>query len=80
MQIDAIKARIELCFKEGATIHMNVSLNHPKLNLRGVPVKIVSVFSHIFMIEEIDTKKRFSIQYADILIGRIEVLEFNGMI
>ena len=77
MNIELIKAKIKLLYEKNPIIHVNVSLNHPKIQLRGVAVQIEEIYPHVFRILEIDSGKRFTLQYTDILIGRIEVLELG---
>ncbi len=79
MTTEIIKAKINKLFEKGDIIHMNVSLNHPKVLLTGVPVKIKEVYAHLFRIKEVETGKYFTIQYTDILIDRVQVLEFENI-
>lgn len=79
MKAEIIKAKISKLFEKGEVVHMNVSLNHPKVHLSGVPVRIKEVYAHLFRIEEVETGKHFTIQYTDILINRVQVLEFENI-
>ncbi len=58
-------------------IHINVNLPKPKLNLKNEPVKITGIYAHIFQIEEYSTgvPVKYTLQYSDILIKRIEIIE-----
>ncbi len=60
-------------------VHINVSLSKPRLNLKNEPVKITGIYAHIFQIEEYSSGApiRYTLQYADVLIKRIEIIELN---
>lgn len=77
VQLNQIRQHIQQLFQSNPNIRVNVSLKKPKLNLCDVPVKIVGVYPHIFQIEEetSDGRKRYTLQYTDVLLHNIEILE-----
>ncbi len=72
-----LREKIKKLSLTNPNVHINVSLLKPKLNLKNEPVKIMGVYAHIFQIEEYSTgvPVRYTLQYADIIIKRIEILE-----
>lgn len=77
---ELIKKEIERLYNTDQNIHMNINFSHPKLKLKGVEGKLVGVYSNIFCVEEYDGKrtKIHSLQYADILLGHVEIVEMFG--
>lgn len=77
--VQKIKQRIERRFQTNPKIRINVALTHPKLQLDNVEVTITGVFSHIFQIEENDSgqPRRHALQYSDILLHHIELLDLE---
>ncbi len=76
--IESIKAAIKKLYETGAMVHITVSINRPKISKQGIPAKIVGVYPHIFQIEECSgEKRRYSLQYTDMLIGQIKIAELS---
>lgn len=78
-ELNRIRQRISERFQKNPDITVNVALKRPTLNLGGVPVKIVGVYPHIFQVEEVTAageKKRHTLQYTDVLLHHIEILDF----
>ena len=75
--LDMIKNRIQKLYKTNPQIHINVSMNSPKISLHNEPVIIKGVYPHIFQIEEKSTgiPKYHTLHYADILTRHIEIAE-----
>ena len=79
--ITLIRERIRSLANADYEIHLNVSLTHPKVDLHNVKAKIIGVYPHLFQIQESDEKgKKHTLQYADILMRRIEIIELNKKI
>lgn len=77
--IETIRKDIQKLYDTGAQIHMNVTMTHPKITVRNAPATIKGVYPNIFQIEENENGyiRRHSLQYNDILIGRVEILELQ---
>lgn len=75
--IEAIKAKIQNLYETNPQININVTLSRPKINLKNEPVTIKGVYPHIFRIEENSSGRPIihTLQYSDILIGYIEILD-----
>ncbi len=60
-------------------VHICVSLAKPHVEMRGVKVKLVGMYRHIFQIEaQRDGKlERISLQYGDLVAGIVQIEEFN---
>lgn len=60
-------------------IRINASLSEPKLHWSNVEVTITGVYAHIFRIEKMESgqKKRYTLQYADVLLHHIELLDLH---
>lgn len=79
--LNSIRESIEALFKTDPNIHINVAVKSPKCVLQNAKAVIKEVYPHIFIIEEADSDKktkRHTLQYSDILIGQIEILEMNN--
>lgn len=75
--VQKIRLQIKRRFESNPKMRINVALSQPKLHLNNVEVTITGVFSHIFQIEECDsgTPLRHTLQYSDILLHHIEILD-----
>ena len=76
-QLDNIKKKVNYLYSVSPRIHINVRLNHPRLELKNDAVEIKGVYKNIFTIEEYTTgtPRIHSLQYVDILTGNIEIIE-----
>ena len=72
--IDAARARVEESYKSGEPMRINVSIKRPRVELCGVSVKVTGVYPYIFRIET-QKNENYSLQYTDILTGKIEILD-----
>lgn len=79
--LDIIKRRIGRLYAVKPNVHVNVSLSHPKLELRDDPVTIKGVYPHVFRIEEYTSgePKCHTLQYADVLTKQIEIVELENL-
>ncbi len=77
--IELIKRGIKKLYETDPQVHLDVSLTHPKLVLINDPAVIKGVYSNLFRIEEYSTGRPqcHSLQYGDILTGRIRVHELK---
>lgn len=76
-ELGEIREHIRKRFETEPRVRLNVSLSRPKLRLEGVEARITGVYRHIFQIEETSTgeKRLHTLQYADVLLGDIEILD-----
>ena len=76
-QLDVIKKKVNYLYSVSPKIHINVKLNHPRLELKNDAVEIKGVYKNIFTIEKYTTgvPRVHSLQYVDILTGNIEIIE-----
>lgn len=71
-----IRQKIAERYRTNPKIRVNVNLSHPKLQLRGAEAVITGVYSHLFQVEETAGEcKRHILQYTDVLLGSIEIIE-----
>ena len=78
--IKQIKSGIEKLYKTDTNIHISVNSTHPKIIVNSSPAKIVGVYKNIFQIEEYDGGKmptRHTLQYGDVLIGKVKIEELD---
>ena len=54
-------------------MRINVFVRRPRIELCDVSVKVKGVYPHIFRIETPENEN-YSLQYIDILTGKIEIL------
>ncbi len=74
---ETIRNHIKKLYETNPCIHVDVTLTRPKVVLRGAEAKIIGVYRHFFQVEETSggIVKRHSLQYTDIFMGNIRVLE-----
>lgn len=78
--LERIRERIRRRYEADPLVHLNVSLAHPKLELRGVPAVIKDVYPHVFRIEETSSgvPQCHTLQYTDVYTGHVEILELQN--
>ena len=78
--LELIKKGVRRLYEKHPNVHLDVSFTHPKLHLENDPVVIKGVYANFFRIEERsgDTARCHSLQYADVLTGRIRIHELNA--
>ena len=74
--IDIIKSKIKSLYETNPSIHVNVSLNTPKINLHNKAVVLVCVYPHVFRIEDRSggRAEQYTLQYVDVLTKNIEIV------
>ena len=79
--IETIRRDIRNLFETNPNIHVNVTMRHPKVSVENGYAVIKGVYPNIFQIEETDNGyvRCHSVQYNDVLIGRVEILELKNM-
>ncbi|MBO6089141.1 MAG: hypothetical protein J6P37_02360 [Lachnospiraceae bacterium] len=80
MTLTEIKIKIQKLYNTNPQIHINVHSNRPKMYYDNVPAIIRGVYPHIFQLEinEENQIKSFYMQYEDVLIKRVEIIELTG--
>ena len=74
-EIDKVKRKIQTLYRTNPFIHVDVSINRPKVLVNRQKAKIVGVYPHIFQLEA--DGKRYSLQYIDVVIKSIRILELE---
>ena len=75
-EVRKIRQRIAERYRTNPKIRVNVNLTRPKLQLRDAEAVITGVYSHLFQVEETaGERKRHILQYTDVLLGSIEIIE-----
>lgn len=56
-------------------------MRHPKVSVRNEPAVIVGMYPNFFQIEERESgyPRRHTLQYNDVLMGRVEILELQDV-
>lgn len=78
--LDAIRKDIKNLYESNPNVHINVNLTSPRINLSAVSVLIKGVYPNIFRIQELDgvSNKTYTVQYKDVLMNRIEIIELKS--
>lgn len=79
--IDTIRKDIRRLFEENPYIHVNVTMRHPKVSVQNGAAVIKGVYPNTFQLEETESgfTQRHCVQYNDVLIGRVEILELQNL-
>ncbi len=77
--IDIIKSKIKSLYETNPSIHVNVSLNTPKISFKNKPVLLIGVYPHVFRIEDRSGGRAelHTLQYVDVLTKNIEIVELK---
>lgn len=75
--LTAVKQRVSNLFKTHPNVHVNVSRNHPKVQLTNHPVTITGVYPNIFQLEDCsgDRPTTYVVQYVELMMGHVEIIE-----
>lgn len=76
--LDLIRMQVQKLFQTHPKIHINVCLTRPKMELENVSARIIGAYPHIFQIQECAEGKKYTLQYTDILLNHIQILELSG--
>ena len=78
-EIDLIKTKIKELYEKGEVVHVDVNSSRPKIHVNGAQALITGVYKNLFTLETVenDMKKIYSVQYADVLIGRVKIMEIE---
>ncbi|MBQ7671106.1 MAG: hypothetical protein IJS45_10375 [Clostridia bacterium] len=74
-----IKAGIKKLYETHPDVHINVRMTRPTLTLLNEPVTIISVYRHLFQIQEHSSgyERKYSVPYTDVLTNQVEILELK---
>ena len=78
--METIRQDIRRLFETDPQVHVNVTMRHPKVSVQNGPATIKGVYPNTFQLEATNCAltQRYSVQYNDVLIGRVEILEMMG--
>lgn len=75
--LEKVKREVKKLYDSHTNIHVNVSVNSPKIRLMNEPAVIRGVYPHVFTIE-MTTQGKQTLQYTDLLMGNVEIVELNS--
>ncbi len=73
--IDEIRMKVQKQFRTNPRIHINVSMNRPKIKIENQPARIIGVYPNIFQIEA--EGKSYTVQYIDLLTNNVRITELE---
>lgn len=75
--IQQVRQYLQGRLQRNPKLRVNVELSQPKIHMQDVTVTLTGVYAHIFEVEEATsgTKKRHTLQYADVLLRHIQILD-----
>lgn len=73
MTIEEIRLAVQRLFERDPVIHVDVSVNRPKIRIEDQEARITGVYRNIFQIEA--EGKSYTLQYADVLMGSVKISE-----
>ena len=77
---EVIKQRIKYLYESHPNIHVNIKLPHSKATLVNAPATIEGTYPNIFVL--VGNSKgyieRHTLKYSDVLIGNVEIIEFEN--
>ena len=71
--INEIKLRIQQLYQDNPNIHIDVSMNRPRINIVNQEATIKGIYKNVFLIET--QGQRQTLLYSDILIKRVRIAE-----
>lgn len=79
--IETIRKDIRDLLERDPHIHVNVTMRHPKVSVQNGQALLKGVYPNFFQIEEKENgyARCHSVQYNDVLIGRVEILELTEL-
>lgn len=77
--LEIIKAHLQKLYETQPNVHINVTMNKPKVRIVNEPVVLTGCYRNIFQIEEYSCgyPKCYTLQYTDILTKQVEILELD---
>lgn len=79
-EIQSIKSKIRNLYETQPNIHMSVAFARPKAVIENIDATIFGVYKNIFRVEVTKDGEhhKYTLQYTDVLTGRVEIAELNG--
>lgn len=76
----SIKKKIELLYKNKASLHLNMTIPHSKTRIKKMRGRISGVYPNIFTFKAIcdGAEKSYAIQYSEVLMGSVEIAELKS--
>ncbi len=71
--IDWIKLRVQQLYQDNPDIHIDVSMNRPRIKIVNQEAKIIGIYKNVFQIET--QGQHHTLLYSDILIKRVRIAE-----
>lgn len=77
--LDSIRERIRELYERNPNIHVNITIQHPKLSLKNDPAVIKEIYPRVFRLEEYSTgvPRCHTVQYAEVLTRQIQIVELE---
>ena len=75
--LELLKNKVRKLYSTHPEVHVNVSINSPRVRLTNEPALILGVYHHVFTIE-MEKEGRQTLQYTDLLMGNVEIVELNS--
>ena len=73
---DRIRRRITALFQTNPVVHVDVSVDRPKMTVLNQEARIRGVYPYIFRLES--NGKCYTLQYADVLMKKIRIAEIEN--
>ena len=78
--VESRKSAITELYNNALSVHVNINTVRPKITVTNGEAVIKGVYANLFRIEErsLGCPRCHSIQYADVLIGKVQILELES--
>ncbi len=78
---ETLRKKITYLHEKHVTLHIDVRLSHPKIDIRGAAVAIKDVYPFLFRVETLEekTKQCYTLGYADVMTGNIRIAELEQL-
>ncbi len=79
---DTVKERLQRLYEKDPHIHITMIMPRAKISVKNAPVVITGIYRHIFQVEQTDAPRptRYSVQYAELLNGQVQIPELGPII
>lgn len=77
--LDSLREKIRGLYETNPNIHVNITIQHPKLCLKNDPAVIKEIYPRVFRLEEYSSgiPKCHTVQYAEVLTKQIQIVELE---
>ncbi len=78
---ESLRKKIRFLHDNNVTLHIDVHLSHPKIDIHGAAVVIKDVYPFLFRVETCDetTTQCYTLGYADVMTGNIRITELDRL-